>query len=209
MVFQNKAYITLTYDTGATTNNRMYIFDFSIENLGKPQKFTWTPWDGMNAAQMAVLDGVLYYASSDSAGSMFAMNSDTYNDNGNAIDSYYWTKEFGGVGGHDTFEKDFRNANILYELSGAYYMNFTQRVDSDKGDGNASIIDLDPGSNLWGTLRFGTNEWGGGENEKELKKFLGTTHGKRIQFKFDNQNTVDQKIKILGLNLTYNLKGRR
>jgi len=209
MVYQNKAYITVTYASGSIINNRIYVFDFSIENLGKPQKFTWSPWTGLSAAQMAVLDGTLYYATSDDDGFMYAMNSDTFNDNNTAINSYYWTKEFSGNNGQDTFEKDFRSTNILYEQPGAYFMNFTQKVDSDKGDGNTTVIDLDPGSNLWGTIRLGTDPWGGGENEKELKKFLGTVHGKRIQFKFDNQNKVDQKFKILGLNITYNLKGRR
>jgi len=42
-----------------------------------------------------------------------------------------------------------------------------------------------------------------------MKFFLGAARGKRIQLYFSNQNTINQKFKIIGLNYSYNLKGRR
>jgi len=209
LVFKRKAYITLTYDTGNTINNRIYLFDFSIENIAKAQKFTWVPWTGLNAAQLQIYDDKVYYASSNDDGYIFEANTDTYNDNGAAIDSYYWTKEFSGNKGHEIITKDWRFANILYEQPAAYYMDMNLRLDSDSGEGNVRQIDLNPGGSLWGTMMWGRDVWGGGADEIDTKVFLGQLTGKRLQFRFGNQNKVDQKFKILALNLTYNLKGQR
>jgi len=208
-VFENKAYISVTYGAGETVNNRIYVFDFSIENLGRPQKFSWVPWTGLNATQMTVYDGKLFYADANETGLVYQMNTEAYDDNGSAIDSYYWTKEFAGGDSDDNWLKDFRFANILYEQSGDWMMNLTVRVNSDSGDGNTSSIDLNPGGTLWTTFNWDEANWGGGDDENELKKFLGQLRGKRIQFKFDNQNAVAQKFKIIGLNYVYNKKGRR
>ncbi len=88
-------------------------------------------------------------------------------------------------------------------------MNLTYRVDSDKGGGVTQQINLDPGSSLWGTLMFGSGKWGGGSDQQEVSVSLGQVTGKRIQFKFSNQNTANQRFKVHGMNITYNIKGRR
>jgi hypothetical protein len=209
MVFKNKAYLAVTYGSGATTNNRIYVMDFSASNLRKSQKESWVPWTGLSAAQFTIYGGNLYYGSSSANGFVYKMESGVYSDDGSAIDSYFWTKEFSGTEDEYNFFKDFRYANILLENSGAWYMDIVYRVDSDRGDGNTTQVNLDPGSSLWGSMVWGRDNWGGGSDEREYRLYLGTSRGKRIQFKFSNQNTAGQKFKVLGLNYVYNIKGLR
>ena len=209
IVYKQKAYITVPYGGSQTTNNRIYVYDYSIENISKSQKFTWSPWSGLNANQFAIYGGKLYYGCSDDVGHVYEMLTSTYNDSGAAIDSYYWTKEFSGGGGHDNWHKDFRYINILYELSGTYFMDLFYRLDSDLGVGNSTQIDLNPGSSTWGSMRWGLDTWEPGKQTRESKVFLGNSRGKRIQFKFTNQNTLNQKFKIVGINYAYNLRGKR
>jgi hypothetical protein len=70
-------------------------------------------------------------------------------------------------------------------------------------------IDCNPGTVLWGAFTWGNANWEAGRSEKDIKKPLGQFRGKRIQFKFSNINKVAAKFKVVGLSLTYNLKGRR
>ena len=207
MVFKNKAYITTTSGALQTTNNRIFLFDFSISNLSKNQKFSWSPITGLNAAQFTILNGTLYYGSSTTDGYVYQMEYSTYSDEGTAINSYFWTKEFSGLPGHENFIKDFRKVKLLVDLAGSYYMNLTWKVDSDKGVGLTKQIDLNPGSSLWGSMRWGTDNWGGGRNQDEVEVSLGATRGKRIQFKFDNRNTAAQRFKVHRMTFTYNIRG--
>lgn len=209
IVFKNKAWITLTYGSGATTNNRIYQMDFSISNLSKDQKEAWVPFTGLNAAQFTIYNGRLYYASSDTSGFVFQCEAGVYSDNGAAINSYFWTKEFTGVPGEENNSKDFRAADLLVENAGAYFMDLAYRTNSDKGTGNAQQINLDPGSSLWGTMVFGRDTWGGGSDQSEVRAFLGGARGTRIQFKFSNQNTAGQRFKVHGLKFSYNPKSAR
>lgn len=209
-VYQNKAYITLPYGSDQTSNNRIYVFDFSISNLSKKQEFSWCPWTGIPAEQFTVYGGKLYCQSSLADGFVHQMNvTGSYADNGVAINSYLWTKEFSGNSGDDQYQKDFRYANLLYEKAGGYFMSLNFRVDSELGEGNAIAIDLNPGGSLWGSMIFGVDNWGGGQTEGEERLFFGQLRGKRLQLKFSNQNTINQKFKIVGMQFSYNKKGRR
>lgn len=209
MVYQNKAYIAVPYGDGQTTNNRIYVFDFALGRLDRKQKTSWVPWSGLNAAQFTVYGNNLYYASSTATGFVYKMNQTTYADDGSAINSYYWTKEYSGLPGDENTHKDFRHAQVFFEKSGAYYMGFTAKVDSDSGSGNTSSIDLDPGGSLWGSMVWGRDPWGGGATDGEVRQYLAPMRGKRIQFKFSNQNTVNQKFRVVGMNYVYNNKGLR
>lgn len=208
-VYENTAYFTLASSTSSTENDRIFIFDFSISNLSKKTPYSWAPWSGLYATQFTEYSGDLYYGDSRANGFVFKMNAGVYTDNGGAINSYWWTKEYGGNKGDFNFHKDFRYANILVDLAGTYQMNFTARVDSDTGSGNTQTISLDPGGSLWGSMIWGTDEWGGGNAQAEFRMDLGTLSGKRIQFKFDNQNTVSQRFKVHSLNFLANVKGFR
>ncbi len=207
IVYKNKAYIAVTYGSNNTTNNRIYLFDFSMSNLSKTQKFSWVPFTGLNPAQFAIYGGNLYYGSSSADGFIYQLETSTFDDNSSAINSYYWTKEFSGRPDHENLPKDFRKVKILVDLSGAYFMNFTWKVDSDKGSGQTKQINLDPGSSLWGTMRWGVDLWGGGKNQFEFEIPLAQTYGKRIQFKFDNQNIANQRFKIHRMAFIYNIRG--
>jgi hypothetical protein len=210
ITYKNNAYITVGSGTGATENNRILFFDFSIQNLGKKQDAAWAPWSGLNAQQFTVYNGTLYYISSTANGFVYEMNRPAvYNDDGAAINSYFVTKEFSGNPGMEQYQKDFRYVNLLYEKSGSYYMTLNYKMDSDSGVGNSVLLSLNPGASLWGTMIWGTDNWGGGHDLGEDRIYLGQSRGKRIQFKFTNQNTVNQKFKVVGLQFSANLKGRR
>lgn len=209
MVFKNKAYITLTKGSGSTTNNRVYVMDFSISNLSKNQKEAWVPWTGLNAAQFTIYGGELYYGTSTATGFVYKEAAGVYSDDGTAIDSYCWTKEFSGHKTDASFNKDFRYSNLLVDLAGAYYMNAAVRTDSDSGDGTNYQISLDPEGSLWGTMVWGRDTWGAGALQKDVRLYLAGARGKRIQYKFSNQNTAGQRFKVHWQNFTYNLKGPR
>jgi len=209
IVYKNRGYIAVTYGSGNTTNNRYYTYDFSISNLTKKQTEAWVPNTGPKPAQFAIYGGNLYYQSSEATGFVYQMEKAAYNDDGAAIDSYIWTKEFTGDPRDTNFYKDWRYANLLLENSGNYFMNITYRVDSDIGGGDTKQVSLNPGGSQWGTMRWGMDPWGGGSLQKEFRLSFGTSRGKRIQLKFSNQNTVNQKFKLFRLNLAYNIKGFR
>ena len=126
---------------------------------------------------------------------------------GAAIDSFYWTKEFDC--NHPHWQKDFRWLNILYGLFGLYFMNITIKTDSDSGSGSTQAISVDSGGTLWGNFLWGRANWDAGRDDAEIKESLGKYKGKRIQFKFDNQNTVNQAFKIIEMTITFNLRGKR
>lgn len=209
IVFKNKAYVAATYEDGNTANNRIYIFDFSISNLSKRQKFSWVPITGVGAAHFTIYDNKLYFVSSAADGFVYRFDETIYNQDGSAIDSYFWTKEFSGNPGHENLTKDWRTIQVLVEKAGAYFMNVGYRVDSDKGIGKTEQISLDPGSSVWNTMQWGRDDWGGGDDQEEITLGLGQTTGKRIQIKFSNQNAANQRFKVHGMNLTYNIKGKR
>jgi hypothetical protein len=209
IIFKNRAYISVPKGSGQTTNNRVYVMDFGISNLTKNQKEAWVPWSGINVAQWTIYAGNLYYGSSTATGFVHKLNPGVYSDDGSAINSYFWTKEFTGGKDEASFSKDFRYANLLIDLAGAYFMNIATRADSDSGDGTNYQIDLDPNSSLWGTMVWGTDLWGAGSYQFDMRQFLSGARGKRIQFKFSNQNTAGQRFKVHWMNFTYNLKGPR
>lgn len=209
IVFKNKAYIAMTKASGNTTNNRVYVMDFSVDTLNRNKKEAWAPWSGINVAQFTIYSGSLYYGSSTANGFLFKEDVGVYADNGAAINSYMWTKEFVGYKGEESFHKDFRFANFLVDLPGAYYMNVGIKTDSDGGTGTEYAVSVNPNSQLWGTMVWGVNVWGGGNSQEDIKFPLSGARGKRIQFKFSNQNTINQKFKVHWMNFTYNLKGPR
>ena len=71
IVFQNRAYIAVTYDTGNITNNRIYVYDFSSSDLSKKQQAAWSPDTGINAAQFTIYNGRLYFISNTATGFVY------------------------------------------------------------------------------------------------------------------------------------------
>ena len=209
IVFQNKAYTTIAHGSGATVNNRIYQVDFSRSRIKSGQKESWVPWTGFSAAQFTIYSGGLYFISSNAVGFVYEMEDGLFADSGAAIDSYFWTKEFSGNENEYNVTKDFRWANILVEKVGSYYMDVAYRVDSDSSAGTTVQVSLDPGGSVWGVLVWGVGLWGGGSSQEDKKVYLAGVRGKRIQFMFSNQNTVNQRFKVHGLNFTYIVRGVR
>mgnify|MGYP001582811903 CR=1 FL=1 len=207
-VFKNKAYVAVPYGVSATDNSRAYVFDFSRSSISG-QEFSWEPVTGITPSQFTAYGGNLYYLDAAATGFVNQMETTSYSDNGTAINSYLWTKEFSGLPGHENLQKDFRKVKLLVDLIGAYYMSLTYRTDSDSGSGTTVQVSLDPGSALWGTLTWGAGLWGAGKAQQEITVYLGQATGKRIQFQFSNQNSAGQRFKVHGLNFTYNIKGKR
>lgn len=209
IIFKNKAWISVPFDSGALRNNRIYVADFSMSNLNRKEELAWVPFTGLSATQFTILDGSLYFGASQATGLVYRAEAGVYSDDGVAIDSYIWTKEFSGFDNEVNFTKDFRYANILVEKLGDYNMNLTYRSDSDMGSGTSVQVNLSPGGSLWGVMVWGVDPWGGGVSQEDKRVFLGTLRGKRVQFKFSNQNVINQRFKVHGLNFAYNLKGYR
>lgn len=207
--YKNTAYIAIPYESTATYNNRILVFDYDQENLNKQQEYSWSPWSGINASFFTPYNSKFYCGSSDLIGTVKELLTSSYDDDGVAINSYIWTKEFFGGKGDELFTKDWRFLNIFYELVGDYLMNVYVRQDSTVGDGDIYHVDLDPGGTKWGTMIWGIDNWNPGATQRDIKLFLGSLTSKRIQVKFTNQNTVGQGFKVIGLTMTYNKKGRR
>lgn len=211
IVYKNKVWNSVTYGSGATTNNRIYVYDFDIDIISKRQRDSWVPFTGtpMHIAQFTIYNGSLYGGTSDASGFVYKLDNGTYSDAGSAIDSFYWTKELSGYQKDFNFHKDFRDLFIYAQKPGDYNMNITYRVDSDNGSGSTEEIDLNPGGSLWGSMVWGVDSWGGGSADGEFRVNLATARGKRLQIRFSNQNTVNQKFRVSRMNFTYNLKGLR
>lgn len=207
--FKNRLYIAATYDDGNTENNRIFVYDYSISNLAKRKRGAWVPYTGLNPAQFTIYDNKLYYIESTATGLVKQLETSSYNDNGSAIDSYWESKEFSGLPGEENFFKDFRTIEALFDLPGAYFMDLIVKVDSDKGSGNKTQIDIDTGGSTWNNFTWGNATWGGGTDQADRRIFLGEERGKRISFKFTNQNTADQRFKVHGFRFSYNIKGIR
>ena len=208
IIYKDKIYISITKGTGQTTNNYIYQFDF-IRRGKSRQLGSWVPFTGISANAFTIYDGKLYFGDSTSTGRIYQLENGTYSDNGAAINSYFWTKEFEGMPSLQDYEKDFRYANFVLETLGDWLMTVTYKLDSDKGGGNTKDVDLNPGGSLWGSMIWGTNIWGGGVVRANVKIELGQSVGKKIQFKFDNKNTVGLGFKVLRGNFYYNLRGLR
>lgn len=208
IVYKNKIYTALPIGSGQTTNNRILIYDFSVQNVRRKQQPNWSIWKGLNAEQMTIYGGNLYYCGS-TDGFVYRLEAGVYADNSAAIDSYYWTKEFSGYEDDYNLIKDWRYMNILVDNAGSYQMGVKYRVDSDVTGGNSQNIDLTPGGSLWGSATWGVSTWGGGTNQKEYRVFFGSLRGRRIQIQFNNQNTANQRFKVHRMNLFYNIVGSR
>ena len=209
IVHKNRALISMTKTAGNTLNNIVYVMDFSNSNLSDKQTESWCPYTGLNVAQFVIHNGLLYYGTSTATGFVYQESPGVYSDDGSAIDSYFWTKEFSGSGGEESYSKDFRFTNILVDLAGNYNMILRYRTNSDSGVGTSVNVNLNPNASLWGVMKWGIGTWGGGDFQGDIRIYLATLRGKRVQFMFSNGNTANQRFKVHHQNFTYNLKGQR
>jgi uncharacterized protein (UPF0254 family) len=209
IVYKRKIYVSVVYGDNETENNRILVYDFSTTNLNKKQKYSWVPWSGMKARHFTIYNGDLYFGSANAVGFVYKMFNGTYADVGNAIDSYFWTKEYSGHKEDTNYHKDFRFIHFLVSLLGAYNMILGYRLDSDVSETLDQDIYLDPGGSLWNVAKWGVDNWGGGRTQENVRVSLAVARGRRIQLKFSNNNTVNQGFKVQYATITYNLNGQR
>lgn len=207
--FKNKLWFSVP-GTNQTINTRVFQFDFKRRDKSIIEG-SWVPFEyPVGFAAFTIYGGKLYAQSSSETGFVYQLDAGVYNDDGTAIESYSWTKEYQGFEDHTENQKDFRFANFIVETLGAYYMNLTYRVDSDAGQGTTKQLYLSSGGSLWGTLIWGIGLWGGGQSRKKYTVPLSPSSGKWIQFKFDNQTAVNQAFHVLpNGSFSYNLRGKR
>lgn len=223
-VYERKAYIALPIDiinsdlsvTLATENNRVFVFDFSLGRLDRKQEASWAVWDNCKFSYFteyrhsSLSKTQIYGGSVLADGFIRELNVEgVYNDDGaTAINSYYYTKKFPGDKRDENFHKDFRYALILHEVSTADIdMNFSYIVDG-QSSGTTNVVPLTGGAE-WGASSWYEFQWSPGGGTREQRQYIAPSYGKRIQFKFDNQNTADSWFKIYGFNFVYNNKGLR
>lgn len=206
--YKNKLYFAVPYGSGQTTNNRIYCFDFQRRDKNQLSG-SWVPFDGINASCFTVYAGELYFGSATANGYVYQLFNGTYSDDGEAINSYFWTKEFGGHSPHRDRTKDWRWGIFTVETLGDWDMSLTYRTNSDRGSGTRQEINLSPGGSLWGAMVWGVDSWGGGVTRADEKVFFAGASGTRLQVRFDNQDTVDQAFKVIRCALTYNLRSER
>jgi hypothetical protein len=207
--FKNKLWFSVP-SANATELDRVYQFDFQRRDENQTNG-SWVPFSGLKLNAFAVFGGKLYGQSATANGRVYELDvAGLYEDDGTAIDSYYWTKEFQGHKEHWENHKDFRYANFVVETLGAWLMSIYHRIDSDKGIGYETQVDLNPGGTIWGSFLWGSAVWGGGVNRRKVTVPLGTSSGKFIQFRFENQNTVGQAFHVLpNSSYFYNVRGLR
>jgi hypothetical protein len=223
-VYERKAYISMPIDitdeignvTVATENNRVMVFDFSLGRLDRKQDASWSLWDNCQFSEFTTYrhssrtKTQLFGGSVLADGQVRELNVEgVYQDDGaTAIDSYYFTKRFSGRKQDQNLHKDFRYALILHEISETDQdMNFTYIVDGQTV-GTTNVISL-TGTATWGEASWGEFVWSPGAGSVETRSYTAPRFGKRIQFKFDNQNTANYHFKIYGFNYVYNIKGLR
>jgi hypothetical protein len=157
-----------------------------------------------------IYDGKLYAATSTDTGFVYRLDvPDTYSDDGVAYDSYMWSREFEGFKNQKENHKDFRSLKLTLGTLGDWNVGISYRLDSDISEGTRQTKNVSPGGGVWGTLVWGSGTWGGGILRKPFKIELGTASGVKIQFKFDNGETIGQAFKVLRGTLFYNDRGRR
>lgn len=133
------------------------------------------------------------------------------------INSYFYTKEFGGNSEDpneapiESFFKDLRDVYIWFKQLGDYQYNFSVRRDGDIGVGQRYRVGM-TGDTVaaWGSAHWGVSKWGDGLiGSTTLRLSIGGLMGRRFQFKFDNQNELDQGFHINRLEMDFNIRRRR
>lgn len=208
--FDNKLFYAVPYGVSATSNTRVYVFDYFQRDKERKDGAWWPMSYPFSPTYFCIYNSKLYAAVSEATGFVYRLEvPDVYSDNGAAINSYFYTKEFQTTTQEWEDTKDFRRLNLTVGTLGNWNIGVTQIIDADSGSGDRQLLDISPGGGVWGTLVWGVGLWGGGSYRKPVKIELGTSQGVKIQFKFDNANTAGRGFRILRGTLFYNNRGRR
>lgn len=226
IVYRNRVFITVPLtpvDTGIAPTFNNFVYQFDYERRTNPKQIgAWFPFSDLYVSYFCVFrDRLLGTASGPRAiGHVFNIDvegralDDTYTPLGvvtkdRAINDYFLTKRYGCGKDIEQNHKDFRTAYLWCELLGNFNMNIYHRTDFDSGAGNVNVISLDSGGTFWGLFFWGSATWGGGDDENEFDLDLGTSNGRRIQFKMSNNNTAGARWRAKSLGIEFTLRPRR
>jgi hypothetical protein len=225
--FKNKIYLSFINSDADGERAKIIWFDLNRLNVQDPDGIgSWSLWSSGFTRKIFTHSGGLYSASSEAAlvnaaptvGTVIKHElEDEFNDSGVAIDSYYFTKEYGGTvedpneASIESYFKDLRDIYIWYQQLGDYQFNIKVRRDGDEGSGQTYKIGMTGDTvSAWGYAIWGTSTWGDsliGSATDRLS--VGGLMGRRFQFRFDNQNTVNQGFQINRLEMDFNIRRRR
>lgn len=207
--FENRVYFACPRNSTSTILDGILYFD--IDRLVDDEPGSWAPWTGIKVQNLWIHNGVLYGGSSNSDGRVEQFNSGAYtNADGTAINSYFWSKQFGGEKELGYWTKDGRWTDIWYGTPADYEMDYRFRTDGDEGGGTSSSVDLSPGGATWGSFTWGDGTlYSAGISNKESRIYIGPMTFKRIQHGFTNQNTTTQSFKVFSIKNRWNLRRKR
>lgn len=209
IVWRDRAFITFP-NADATDNNRMFIFDFNRRTFSK-NIGGWFPQSGLSISYFAIHGGKLLGATSgEGIGQVLELDVDAlYSDSGAAMDSYFSTKFFMGDKNHSQHYKDWRTLYLYLGLLGAWPIDIYRKIDFESGDGILKQFNMTTNDGVWDTSIWDLATWGPTRTEIDVPIDLGTSMGKRIQFKFTNGNVAGQGFKINKAEIEYQLRTRR
>jgi hypothetical protein len=207
IAFDNKLWFAVTHGDGETANNRVYQFDY-VRRSKSRKVGSWVPFTGISANDFTIYNSALYFGTSADTGFVYQLEDGTYTDDGAAIDSFHETLDMDGGDAYRHYEKDYRQANFTVELLGDWDMRISYRIDSDSGAGDGEDLNLSPGGSLWNTMLFGIDDWGAGNSRADVRVELQGS-GKRVAFKFSNNNVAGSGFKVIRGNVYYNRRGLR
>ena len=209
ITYDNKVWVALPVGSTASTNNKLYVFDFIRADTTKLG--VWTKLSAPAVNNFAVSDGTLYGGGYD--GYVYTLDKGTTLD-GIAVAPYYWTAAISSAvsfGGYNVDHRDntkvFRILYITHECSGNWNLYVDWVVDFG-GATQTGTVPLSGGGIMWGTFLWGIGTWGGGVTSKRSRLIFPNAVGKIIKFKF-YVTGVNQTFKIKELELEYNLRSRR
>jgi hypothetical protein len=224
IVYRNRVFVTIPRNNlGTSIDKNNFIYQFDYERRTNPRQIgAWFPFSDLYAAYFTVFkDRLLYVPSGERAiGNVFELDvdgrayDDTYTSAGvltksMAINDYFFTKRYGCGKNIEQNHKDFRTAYVWHTLIDNFDLVVNYRSDFDIGSGNQQSINLDPGGTIWGQFYWGLSTWGGATLENETDVDLGTLNGRRIQFKFSNNNVAGARWKVKRLGIEFTLRPRR
>ena len=204
ITYDNKVWLAVPSGTSSTENDKIYKYDFVRASDPNRTVGAWSRQSGPGVNNFTAHDGMLYAGSSTADGFIYQLDTGT-NFNSSAISSYFTTIPISALPEHRDYTKVFRYLEILVSTPGDWPLYCTYWVDFYNEVGVTTSIDLNSGSNLWGTFVWGTGKWQAGTDKERKRIVLYGAVGKAIKFKFWT-NTADQYFTLHELELKYNLR---
>jgi hypothetical protein len=199
-------FLAVPSGTAQTTNNIIYIYDYQIATQPEHTKGSWFPVTAPNVNCMLNHAGVLLAGSADNDGQVYQLATGL-NNNGAAINSYYYTPEITGDTKHRDYVKVWRFLDVTYE-NNTSVLGITYINDAKTEAGQKDSINMTGATAFWGTAVWGAFTWNAGANRSTTRIVLRGSVSKKIQFIFST-NGIDKSFKIHDITIRYTIKGAR